>query len=57
MRNHKLLDLANDGIPSTYHGNYQGVRCEKDVIKYCTKENDYISNWTEDQLDIMKKAR
>lgn len=27
-----------------YHGNYQGCRSSKNVIKYCTKEEDYLSN-------------
>lgn len=28
-----------------YHGNYQGCRSAKNVLKYCTKEEDYISNF------------
>jgi len=27
------------------HGDYQGARCDKDVIKYCAKESDYIANF------------
>lgn len=27
-----------------YHGNYQGVRSFKNVVKYCTKGEDYISD-------------
>lgn len=28
-----------------YHGNYQPVRSPKSVIKYCTKEDNYLSNF------------
>lgn len=28
-----------------YHGNYQPVRSAKSVVKYCTKENNYLSNF------------
>lgn len=28
-----------------YHGNYQGCRSAKNVLKYCTKEDDYIANF------------
>lgn len=28
-----------------YHGNYQGCRSSKNVIKYCTKEDNYVSNF------------
>lgn len=28
-----------------YHGNYQGCRSEKNVIKYCSKEENYLSNF------------
>lgn len=27
-----------------YHGNYQGCRSAKNVLVYCTKAEDYISN-------------
>ena len=27
-----------------YHGNYQSARSPKAVVKYCTKEDDYITN-------------
>lgn len=27
-----------------YHGNYQGCRSSKNVMKYCTKAEDYVSN-------------
>lgn len=28
-----------------YHGNYQGCRSAKNVLKYCTKEDDYQANF------------
>lgn len=28
-----------------YHGNYQGCRSAKNVLKYCTKEEDYIASF------------
>lgn len=37
-RNPRFADL--DG----HHGNYQGCRSSKGVLKYCTKEDDFISN-------------
>lgn len=38
-RDSKALDLNG------YHGNYQGCRSAKNVIKYCTKAEDYLSNF------------
>lgn len=29
---------------ASWHGNYQGCRSRKNVMKYCTKKEDYISN-------------
>lgn len=29
----------------THHGNYQGCRSAKNVVRYCTKEEDYLSNF------------
>lgn len=37
-RDPKCLDIG------TYHGNYQGCRSSKNVMKYVTKAEDYISN-------------
>lgn len=31
-------------LPGGYHGNYQGCRSAKNVIRYCTKDEDYLSN-------------
>lgn len=28
-----------------YHGNYQGCRSAKNVLKYCTKGDDYVANF------------
>lgn len=30
---------------TVYHGNYQGCRSPKKVMKYCTKDGNYISNF------------
>lgn len=38
----KYLDLT-DG-QTNYHGNYQGCRSNKDVMKYVTKDGNYISS-------------
>ena len=38
-RDSKALDLNG------FHGNYQGCRSAKNVIKYCTKAEDYLSNF------------
>lgn len=37
-RDSRSLDIGG------FHGNYQGCRSAKNVVKYCTKEEDYISN-------------
>lgn len=42
-RNAQALDLSFNGV--VFHGNYQGCRSEKNVIKYCSKEEDYIANF------------
>lgn len=38
-RDPKALDLRE------FHGNYQGCRSAKNVVKYCTKAEDYLSNF------------
>lgn len=38
FRNAKFADIGG------FHGNYQGARSVKNVLKYCTKQEDYISN-------------
>lgn len=42
-RNARFADMIYQG--QVYHGNYQGCRGEKNVAKYCAKEDDYISNF------------
>lgn len=37
-----------------YHGNYQGCRSAKHVLKYCTKGDDYCSNF--DVAPLIEKA-
>lgn len=41
-RNPNFADLEYEA--KVFHGNYQGCRSTKAVIKYCTKEENYISN-------------
>lgn len=31
-------------LPGGFHGNYQGCRSSKNVLKYCTKNDDFLSN-------------
>lgn len=38
-RDAKALDLRE------FHGNYQGCRSAKNVVKYCTKAEDYLANF------------
>jgi len=40
-----------------YHGNYQGCRSPKNVIKYCTKAEDYISNLNINDIIAKKSQR
>lgn len=42
FRRPDCLDLVT--VDKVYHGNYQGCRSAKNVLKYCTKKEDYISN-------------
>lgn len=38
-----------------YHGNYQGCRGPKNVMKYCTKADDYVSNF--DVAELLDAAK
>lgn len=38
-----------------YHGNYQAVRSHQSVIKYCAKKDNYITNFTEEEMRIKMK--
>lgn len=49
--NSKFADLG------TYHGNYQGCRSAKNVIKYCTKAEDYHANFDVAALLDKKSTR
>ena len=58
-RNSRFFDLT--GEDRTYHGNYQGARSIKAVIKYVTKYQDYLTNMelnlpTNPYLEARKKA-
>ena len=52
-RSAKFADFVYEG--NTFHGNYQGCRSAKNVIKYCTKAEDYLSNM--DVSNIGKSSR
>lgn len=43
-RDSQALDIVEPLTGVTYHGNYQGCRSAKNVIKYCTKAEDYLSD-------------
>lgn len=47
-RSPTALDLIIDSV--IYHGNYQGCRSDRNVLKYCTKLEDYVSN-----IDVASK--
>lgn len=38
-----------------YHGNYQAVRSVQNVIKYCTKKENFLTNFTEEEMRIKCK--
>lgn len=55
IRDATYFDLWTDD--KGYHGNYQGCKCNADVIKYCTKDGNYLSNLTADELLAIVKSR
>lgn len=38
-------------LPGPFHGNYQGCRSPRNVLKYCTKEEDYCGNVDVSSID------
>lgn len=42
IKNPYFLDIEIDG--ETYHGNYQAAKNSKNVIEYCKKQGDFITN-------------
>lgn len=50
------LDLSFPGEP-IYHGNYQGVRSSKNVVKYCSKKEDYIANFDVEAVKIAQNGK
>lgn len=40
----KTRDPRFADLEHTYHPNAQSVRSSKSVVKYCTKESDYLAN-------------
>lgn len=47
--------LANCLDVGQYHGNYQGCRSAKNVLKYCTKAEDYVANF--DVAPLLSKSQ
>lgn len=39
-----------------YHGNYQSVRSVQHVIRYCSKKDDYLTSFTDDEMRKYKKV-
>lgn len=48
-RDKRFADL-NGPEKSSHHGNYQGARNAKNVLKYCTKDGDFVSNFNVEEL-------
>lgn len=40
-----LIHVPEDGVPEIFHGNYQGCRGPKNVIKYCSKADNYTASF------------
>lgn len=51
------FDLYDKSIEKRYHGKYEGCRSNKDVVVYVTKDANYISNMTLEQIEAQKQAR
>lgn len=49
-RSANCFDLISPDGSEVFHGNYQGCRSAKNVVKYCTKKDDYISNFDVSEL-------
>jgi len=50
-----FLDIHYEG--RKYHGNYQGVRSNEKVLKYVTKDGNFISSKPIEELKALIKAR
>lgn len=42
-RDPHIFDLTHGNL--NWHGNYQGCRSTKNVLKYCTKKDDYVADF------------
>lgn len=49
VRNEKKFDITIEGV--TYHPNMQGVRSWKNVVKYVTKDGNYLTNYDDSVID------
>lgn len=54
-QNANHLDLKKED--QNYHGNYQAVRDDKHVLKYVTKDGNYISNASLEDLTLKTECR
>lgn len=62
---HAWLQLdrkVNIGDPNlfniqNYHPNMQGVRSNKDVVKYVTKDGNFVSSMTAEEIEALKNSR
>lgn len=58
----KLDKKVNIGDPTIFdvegfHPNIQGARSNADVIKYVTKDGDWISNLTQQEIEQIRNSR
>lgn len=54
-RDPAFADLIVPG--GMFHGNYQGCRSAKNVIKYVTKDDDYVSNFDISEITAKKSSK
>lgn len=52
-----FADLVHPDTQQVYHGNYQGCRSAKNVVKYVTKDEDYISDLDVPSIVAGKSSR
>lgn len=57
IRDSNFFDLYDEKQDKLYHGNYQGARDNTAVVKYVTKESNYVSSYSEDYINAQKKSR
>lgn len=55
IRKPTYFDLEDE--TGTYHGNYQGARDNTAVIKYVTKDGNYVSSYPDSYIEAQRAAR